>query len=170
MFTDEEIQVYRSVKAPVNLREKITKPRKKPRKIFYFSSIGVACFILIIFGFVINNQSNIVVNGQILNDSIVFYDTSVSKSRAVSSKVSIPIEINALHSTEVSVSQGLISLEGSNPSKEIVISSSSTIWWEITPSETDNLFEMRISNNKGVEKVTLKYENTKITATKEKLK
>ncbi len=170
MFTDKEIAVYRNIKAPADLCQKITKPRKKTKRILYLTGTIAACFILIISGFVINNKSNIVINGQQLKDSIVFYDTSLSSGRSISSSMSVPIEINASHETKVVVSHGFISFNGSNPSKELVITSSETLWWELDLSETDEVFEMYISDKKGVEKINLKYENTKVTVTKEKAK
>lgn len=170
MFTDKEITVYRNIKAPDDLCHRITKSQSKQKKVIYFSSAIAVCFIFIISAFVINNQSNIVINGQNLNDSIVFYDTSATAGRSISSEISIPIEIKAKHDTKVVVSNGLISIEGSNPSSEILLSDSQQIWWHIDPNATDTPFEMYVSDKKGVEKVTLKYENTKITVTKEKSK
>lgn len=171
MFTDKEIAAYRNIKAPIDLCKKITNPKKKQRKVLYFSSAIAACFILVISGFVImNNQSNIVINGQDLKDSVVVYDTSKTVGRNISSVTSIPIEIKVSDNTKVVVSDGFISVNGSNPSNEIVLSTSETIWWEIDLNNPDNVFEMRISDKKGVEKITLIYENQKITASKEKLK
>ena len=170
MFTDKEITAYRNIKAPDDLCRKITKPKKKHRKVLYFSSAIAACLVLVISGFVYNNQSNIVVNGQKLKDSIVYYDSSLSSRRTLSSSISVPIEINAKGETKVVVLDGFISTEGYDSSKEIVLTSTKQIWWELETGETDNVFEMLISNKKGVEKVTLIYENTKITVTKEKVK
>jgi len=170
MFTDKEITAYRNIKAPVDLCQKITKPRKRSRTILYLTGTIAACFILIISGFVINNKSNIVINGQQLKDSIIFYDNSLSNSRSISLSTVIPIEIKASTETKVVVSNGLISAKGSNPSKEMIIKSSETIWWELDLSESNDVFEMLISDKKGVEKINLKYENTKFTVTKEKLK
>lgn len=170
MFTDNEIISYHNIKAPDDLRQKITKSQKKSKKVLYIASTIAACFIFIISCFVINNQSNIVINGQILKDSIVFYDNTISLGRTVSPKISVPLEIKTSHSTKITVAQGVISADGSNQSKELVISSPKMILWEIEPNPNYNLFEMQISSNKGVEKVTLQYENGKITATKEKEK
>lgn len=170
MFTDKEITAYRNIKAPDELRQKIIKPRKKHRKVIYFSSAVAACLVLIVSVFIINNQSSIVVNGQKLNESILYYDTTVSTRRTLSSSISVPIEIKNKHVTKVVVSDGFISAEGFVPSKEIEFTSSKLIWWELEPTEKDNVFEMLISDKKGVEKVTLKYQNTKITVTKEKVK
>ena len=167
MFTDKEITAYRNIKAPADLRQKITKSQKRPNKILYLTGTIAACFILIVSGFVMNNQSNIVINGQKLTDSIVFYDTSSVAGRAVSSSISIPIELKVSHNTKVTVSHGFISVDGSTHSNEITLSSSKMIWWEINPYEADGIFEMRISDKKGIEKIALKYENSKITVTKE---
>ncbi len=174
MFTEKEIAVYRSIKAPADLCQKIIKQKNNTRKILCIASVIAACFIIVIsglmFGFVMDNQSNIVINGEKLNDSIVFYDTSVSVGRSVSSVTTVPVEIEVSSKTKVEVSQGFISVDGSDPVNEIVLTSSKTVFWEFDHSNTDNVLEMYITDEKGVEKVTLIYDNTKITATREIVK
>ena len=168
MFTEEEVKLYHSIKAPEELRQKIITPRKNNKKIISFITIAAACFVLIVSGFLINNgKTEIIINGQLLEDSVVFYDTASMGGRNISSSVSIPIELKIKSNTIISVSEGLISLNGSNPTKEIEISSHCTVWWEIEPHKADGIFEMKIQDKKGVKTVTLKYENGKITTTKE---
>ncbi len=116
----------------------------------------------------LGNNSNIVINGQPLKDSVVFYDTTSYLGRTVSSLISVPVEIKATGKTTVSVSHGFVSVDGATTEKEVVITSSQIVWWEIDHQQDGNLFEMSISDQKGVTKVTLKYEDSKITATKEK--
>lgn len=170
MFTEKEIMAYRNIKAPDDLRKKINQTHKKNHKVLYFISAVAACFVFIMSGIITNNQSNIVINGQKLNESIVFYDTASSYGRNVSSTISVPVEIKVLRSTKVCVSDGFISLDGNNPTKEITIFPYATIWWEIELDETDNVYEMMIFDKKGVNRVILEYENAKITVTKEKEK
>lgn len=170
MFTENEITAYQSIKAPDELRQKITKTRKRSYKALYFISTAAACFIFILAGVIINNQSNIVINGQELESDIVFYDTASSYGRTVSSSISVPVEIKTSRKTTISVLEGFISIDGSEPLKEITISDKAVIWWEIELKDSDNVFEMQISDKTGAEKVTLNYENAKITVTKEKEK
>ena len=59
MFTKKEIITYRSIKVPDELCKKIAKTQKRSDKKLYFISAVAACFIFIISGFLINNQSNI---------------------------------------------------------------------------------------------------------------
>lgn len=171
MFTDKEIIAYHNIKAPDELRERVLKSQKKSKNSLRFVAAVAACFVFIISGFFIisNKQSNIVVNGQKLTGIVEFYDTTSAFGRTVSSAISVPIEIKTSKNTNISVSKGIISINGSSPAREISISSSEIIWWEINP-EGSEVFEMKISDSKGVRKVTLKYENAKITATKEKVK
>ena len=93
MFTEKELTVYRNIKAPDELRQKITKTQKKTYKPLYFISAVAACFIFIMSGVILGNQNNIVINGQELKSSIVFYDTASSYGRTVSSSISVPVEI-----------------------------------------------------------------------------
>ena len=170
MFNDNQITAYRNIKAPNDLHQRIIKRTKKSYKPLYFISAVAACFIFIISaGIISNNQENIVINGQKLTKSIVFYDTT-SYGRNVSHSISVPVEIETARDTKISVSDGLISIDGSNPQKEISISSSTIIWWEIEISDSKNIFEMKISDKKGANLVTLKYDDAKITVSKEKLK
>lgn len=167
MFTEKEITAYRNIKAPDDLRQKITRTQRKSKKALYIMSAVAACFVILISGFALNNQSRIYINGQELKESVVFYDTASSSGRTVSSTVSVPVEIKTSGNAKVSVSRGFISINGSEASKEAIVSSSEIIWWEIEPGEAENVFEMKISDKKGVKKVTLEYENAKITVTKE---
>ena len=168
MFTDKEISAYRNIKAPSDLREKIVSAKKVSNKMVYSISAVAACFIFVTVGFIISNQNYIVINGQKLNKSVTFYDTASSYTRTVSSSISVPVEIKVSRESKVSVSDGFLSIEGFNASKEVEVTSSAIIWWEIELNEADNEFTMKITDKKGVKWVTLKYENAKITVTKEK--
>ena len=167
MFSEKQIVAYRNIKAPDELRNKITNSSKKKIKTLHFISAIAACLILIS-SIILNNQNAIIINGQKLNDTIVFYDTSSSNIRTVSHSISVPIEIKTYTNTKISVSNGYLSINGSNPKSEIEIDSSKVIWWEIELERSENVFEMKISDKKGVKLVTLKYDNAKITVTKEK--
>jgi len=170
MFADEQIKAYRNIKAPNELRKKIVKPQSN-KKWLYTIIVVAACFIFMITGILIDSQhNNIVINGQQLKSSIEFYDTAPAFERTVSSAVSIPVEIKVSQDTNISVDKGVISIDGSDSTKEICISDSAIIWWEFEPTEDSNVFEMLISNKKGVQKLTLEYDNAKITVTKEKEK
>ena len=132
-----------------------------------FNEKEINAFIIISGIIINNNQSGIIINGQKLTNSVIFYDKASASGRTRSSSVSVPLEIKASGKTEIAVSAGLISIKGSIPKKEITISSDETIWWEFEPDEEKCVFEMRISDKSGAKKVTLEYDNAKITATKE---
>ena len=169
MFSEKQIVAYRNIKAPDELRNKITNSSKNKFKTLYFISAMAACLILVS-SIILNNQNSIIINGQKLNDTIVFYDTTSSHIRTVSHSISVPVEIKTSNNTKISVSNGYISIDGSNPNSEIEIDSSKVIWWEIELKTSENVFEMKISDKKGVKLVTLKYDNAKIIVSKEKEK
>ncbi len=171
MFTDKEINAYRDIKAPSDLCKKIKNAQKKSKRLLYSITVVAACFVFMITGVFINSQSNnIVVNGQKLKSSVEFYDTTSSLGRTVSSVISVPVEIKVSRSTNISVEEGLISIDGGNSTKEIDISDDTMFWWEVEPSGENQVFEMLITDKKGVQKITLEYKNAKITVTKEKEK
>ena len=170
MFNEKQLNAYRSIKADDALLQQIkAKAKAKRKRTAYFITAAAACLVLIMSGFFVNNHNNIIVNGQKLTDSVVFYDTASAYARTVSSTVSVPIEIKASKKTDISVSGGTISINGSAAQKQAVISSNTLIWWEVDPN-TESEFEMIISSKKDVKKVTLKYDNGKITVSKENLK
>lgn len=170
MFTDKQINAYNNIKVPDELCKKVLKSQNDSKKWLYTITVIAACFIFMITVTLVNSQhNNIVVNGQKLKSSIEFYDTAPVFERTVSSVVSVPVEIKVSRDTKISVDKGVISIDG-NPFTEIDISDSATIWWEFEPTEDSNVFEMLITNKKGVQKITLEYENSKITVTKEKQK
>ncbi len=170
MFAEKEIIAYRNIKAPDALREKIIARPKSYKKTISFIATIAACLVLIISGMVINNQSNIVVNGQKLNDSVEFYYVATAMERTVNSTVVVPIQVKAWRDTKISVLSGTISLENLDQTQEVNISSPKEILWKIEPQDAQGEFEMLIEDKKGVKKVTLKYDNTKVTVTKEKEK
>lgn len=172
MFTEEEILAYRNIKAPDSLRQKIIGKEKnhKSAKIIGFITAVAACFAVIITGIVISHQSKIVVNGQNLTDSVEFYYAAPASERSASHSVTVPIQFDVRETTKISVSDGKIGIKGSPLSKDITITSPKEVLWEVEPDSAQCEFEMIITNKKGVQKVTLKYDNTKITITKENTK
>ncbi len=171
MFTDQELNAYRNIKAPDELHQKIKGSQKRAKKLLYTITVAAACFIFMAASILINGQSNnIVVNGQKLNDSVEFYDTTSSLGRTVSFEISIPIEITVSRNTKISAQQGVIHLDGIAPSKEIEVSSSTMFWWELDLESEEQVYEMIISDDKGAQKIVLEYKDAKITATKEKIK
>ena len=173
MFTDKETSAYRSIKAPDSLRKKIIGEKsghKKAKIIIGCIATIAACFVLIISSTIISQHSEIVINGQKLNNSVEFSCLSRALERVTDFSVSVPVQLNVKQTTKISVLDGTISINGEEQSKEIIIMSPKEILWKITPEEAQCKFEMFITDNKGVQKVTLKYDNTKITVTKEKEK
>ena len=169
MFTEKELTAYRNIKAPDELRQKIIGNQKSNKRIISVIATVAACFVLIISGVAINNnQSNIIINGQKLNSRIE-YNLASSMAKSVSSTVTVPLRLKVKESTTVSVTDGLICIDG-NTSKEATITSSTEVLWEVEPTTENSEFIMLITDKKGVQKVTLKYNNEKITITKEKTK
>lgn len=171
MFSDKEMKAYRGIKAPEELYRSIVGTKRKERNTLRIITALAACLVLIVTSvFIFKGKSNIIVNGQPLDGRIVFYDTATAKARSVSSAISVPIEIKAEGKTEISVLHGHVLVDGNEPSKDITISSAETLRWEITPTDGDDVYEMRITDKKGTSIISLRYNDTKITVTKEKAK
>ena len=166
MFSDNEIKAYRSIKAPEGIYEKLSRPQRSYADTLRIITAVAACFVLVISAvFVFKGENDVIVNGQKLNGSVVFYDTSSAMARSVSSTISVPLEFKVSDKTTVSALQGSISVDG-EPKTEVEILKSEVIWWEV-PTDKDEVFKLLVTDKKGVKTISLKYENTKITVTKE---
>ncbi|MBR5295560.1 MAG: hypothetical protein IKU24_03100, partial [Clostridia bacterium] len=89
MFTEKELSCYRSIKAPEDMLFKI----KRKQKLSYIPVrvlAAAAVFIFLLSGIYFYSAPNadIIVNGQALQESIVFYDTMPVMERGASSKIS----------------------------------------------------------------------------------
>jgi len=90
MFTDEEKRAYHNIKAPDTLYQRITAKSKTPRRVWYGLAAMAASLLLIVTSVVMQGQSDIIVNGRKLTDSVEFYVATAGMERSVSSAVSVP--------------------------------------------------------------------------------
>lgn len=166
MFTEKELEAYRKIQAPDELRQKVMHLHKRPSGTVYWLG-AAACLALVLFGFLLRNPGNIIVNGQVLEDSVVFYDTASASGRTVSSSLSVPVELKGIKTAEISVDSGLLTVGDATPATAVTVTSSQIVWWELQPDGEEGIYEMQIVHKKGTEKVTLHYEKAKITVEKE---
>ena len=167
MFKEQQLNTYRSICAPEELYEKVMaaqKPQRHWQK--YAPGLAAACLVLAFCaGFFFRGGSpNIIVNGQSLESSVVYYDLSVASEMRTSPVVTVPVELKLPRNAEITVTEGQISLDG-QCGKTLNASASVTILWEIPREEAQNC-EMHIDDGRAVTTLALTYEETKITITK----
>lgn len=169
MFKEQELNTYRSICAPEALYEKIMtaqKPRRHWQK--YTTGLVAACLVLALgAGFFLRGGSpDIIINGQPLESSVVYYDLSPATDMRSSFTVTVPMELELPRNAQINVTEGQLSLDGQCFGKTLNASDSVTLLWEIPRGEETLNCEMYIDDGKAVTTLTLTYEETKITITK----
>lgn len=169
MFKEQELNSYRSIRAPEELYGKIM-AAKKPQRHWqkYTAGLVAACLVLVLgAGFFFRGGSpNIAVNGQPLESSVVYYDLSVATEMRSAPVVTVPVELELSRPAEISVTEGELSMNGQIGGKTLKASDSVALVWEIPREEETLNCEMLIDDGRSVTTLTLTYEETKITITK----
>lgn len=169
MFKEQELNTYRSICAPEELYEKVM-AAKKPQRPWqrYATGLVAACLVLALgAGFFFRGGSpDIIVNGQPLESSVVYYDLSTTAEMRTSPVVTVPVELELTRNAQITVTEGQLSLDGKSSGKTLSASASVTLLWEIPREEETLSCEMHIDDGKAVTILTLTYEESKITITK----
>ena len=169
MFKEKEIQAYRAIGAPQELYAKVmeSQPTRRLRLMPMVSSLAACLVLVVVLGlFLRSNGPKIVLNGQALEDTIVFYDISPASDVRSSPEFSVPVELKLTRKAEITVSHGYMTVDGGNPSTSLTADDAVTVWWRIERSEVMPVCEMEICDSKGTTLITLNYNNAEITATK----
>jgi hypothetical protein len=169
MFSNRQKEAYRSICVPDGLYARIVeKEQPKRLKLLPLVSGLAACMALVVvLGLLWQpGGSSIILNGQKLEDEIVFYDISPASDVRSSPLFSVPVELKLTRSSKITVSHGSMTVEGGEPVTELNANHSVTIWWQIERSEEMPVCEMEIQDNKSTTLITLNYNNAEITAKK----
>ena len=169
MFKEQQLNTYRSICAPEELYDKVMaaqKPQWHWQK--YATGLAAACLVLALgAGFFFRGGSpDIIVNGQSLESSVVYYDLSPAADMRTSPVLTVPVELELPRNAKVTVTEGQLSLDGLGGGKTLIASASVTLLWEIPREEETLSCEMYIDDGKAVTTLTLTYEESKITITK----
>ena len=169
MFKEQELNTYRSIRAPEELYGKIM-AAKKPQRHWqkYTAGLIAACLVLALgAGFFFRGGSpDVVVNGQSLENSVVFYDVSTSADMRSTPVVSVPIELDLPRKSHITVTAGELSRDGKSCGKTLSASGSVDLSWEIPRDGEVVDCQMRIDDGKSVTILMLTHEETKVTITK----
>lgn len=153
MFDEKQINAYKKIKAPDRLYKRLNKKNLFPVKTL---SVVAACLVcvLMISGYFEFRKSEIKINGQIVDNTIV-----VSDNKVRSMEIEIPFEIKKVNKkTEITVSEGSMAFNGKTHGGTVIIEDDTDVIWYV---ERDKLpCEISISDRNRVEKFTLIYENS----------
>ena len=168
MFNEQELNTYRSITAPQELHDKIM-AAKKPKIHWsrYAAGLVAACLVLVLgLGFFFQGgEPGIIINGQTLESSMTYHDVVPASEMRTSDTFTVPMELELSGKTDIFVTQGQLTLGDGDPTNELSASGSITLLWKI-PRGTD-VCEMRIDSGKNLTTLTLEYDETQITITKE---
>ncbi len=159
MFDERQINAYNSIKAPDALYNKIKAKRKN-----YSWAVIAACLVCVLMlgAFFMPQKATIKVDGIVLeNDAVVLNENKMARSTFLSVK----FELDVKEETEISVSGGKIVFLDKESDK-ITLSQQGEFLWVLEELEFPQ--EMKISDKKGVTKLTLIYENSQYIIKKEK--
>ncbi len=169
MFKEQQRNAYQSIRAPQQLHDKIMaaqKPAKRWPK--YVTGLVAACLVLVLSAsfFFGSSAPGIVINGQRLHESVIYYDLSPASEMRSSPMITVPVELELDKTSRITVSQGHLTGENAERVQELSAKGSVTLFWEIPREEEIPLCEMQIRHGKDVTTITLAYEETQITITK----
>lgn len=175
MFNKQQKDAYQSLKAPVELKEKVLAIEPKRRAtvlpfVKYASAIA-ACLALLIGAYMFTKTSplGIVVNGHELENSIEFYDVSPASDMRATSMLSVPVEIDIEEKTSISVSYGDMIVDDKEPQTELKVSENVFIWWNVERIENMPKCEMTIQSKEETTLITLEFDNVEKTITTKRI-
>ena len=176
MFSKKEIDAYKKISAPDELKEKVKKSTLKKRSIQMTSVIKMAtafaaCIVLVIsMNSVVRSESlDIVVNGHELKDSILFYDVSPAADMRTSPIYSVPVEMTVEKEANLSVSHGNMTMDGGVPTETMNVSGQIMVWWNIERSDKMPKCEMKIEQNGKITLIILEFDNVEKAITAKKI-
>lgn len=167
MFKEQELNTYRSITAPSELYDKVMSA-KKPRKYWprYAAGLVAACLVLAlgVGAFFQGGEPDIMINGQILESSMVYHDPSPVAGLRTSELLTVPVELDLSGKARVSVTHGQLTVGEKEPTDKLTVSGTVTLQWTI-PRDA-SVCELHIDNGKQLTTLTLENKETQILITK----
>lgn len=161
MFNKDQVEAYSNIKAPDELFDKVLNAKPKKSKIYYLPlAVSFAACIMLMFGVAVFTSSyspSVTFNGQVLTDSVVFYDISPANAPDMRSSpmLSIPVIIESDKNTEVTVSEGVLVLENGKRQEYSTFEGEISFVWEIERTSDFKECKMTLTDEKGTSVITL---------------
>lgn len=150
MFKKADMEAYRSVKAPLELREKVLMADRR-RSFSYYKMQAVPACMVAVMGLAMMwnwNHSYVTIQGDMT--SMVQTETFASLDSRKVSQNSISVKLNSNHKRNVTVSEGTLqyvdpeSGEITVRDKDLKVGSNAEILWIIDP-QTEECYELNVS-------------------------
>ena len=176
MFSDKQIETYKKISAPPELYDKIKSSSEKrsrfiPASVLRIAGAVAACLVLVSAVLLLMGRPSpeIICNGQVLEDSVLFYDISPASDMRVSPVFTVPFEFELTGDTEITVSYGRLVTPEGDEVDSTSFKGKTEIWWELPRKGEDLSCEMVLEDKNGTTRITLSYDDTEktIRATKE---
>ncbi len=166
MFSEKQINAYKNISAPNELRSKVMSASAGKKRFSIMHTVSAvaavaACFALIA-AVVLTMQSptpEIVCNGQVLEESVLFYDISPASDMRASPVFSVPFEFILGSDTNISVSYGRMILSDGTSVDGAELCGDVSLWWEIPRSEDIPTCEMELTVDNCITVITLTFDN-----------
>lgn len=176
MFSKEEIDAYKKISAPNELKEKVEKSALNKRSLQMTSLLKIApafaaCIVLVVSMnlFLKSKSVDIFVNGHKLEESILFYDISPTADMRTSPIYSVPVEVTIEREANLSVSHGNMTVDGGVPTENMNVSGQIMVWWNIERSDKMPKCEMKIEQNGKITLIILEFDNAERTITAKRI-
>ncbi|MBQ8830705.1 MAG: hypothetical protein IJ017_03815 [Oscillospiraceae bacterium] len=168
MFSNEQVNAYKNITAPEEMREKVLSSvgtKKKSRTAAYRYAGLAACLVVIIaLSLVFSSMggaTTIYTDGQVITENGVPVYSAVS---AMSARGVFGIELEAEleGKTVISSADGTVYVydengeltEGETDAEKV------SIIWDIVPTDTEKTYVLTFENSRGVTEVTLLFDET----------
>lgn len=170
MFNREQIEAYRSIKAPDALRDRVLSSRKPRRlRLMPLAAVLAACLILALSLGTLSGDSSVLINGQVPDGSPIACSLSPAAENRAAPIYSFEVELTDDGTAEVSVSSGWVSAEGIPAAKSLTLRTPAVLCWETECDDATPDCTMEIRDADGTTAVTLTYKNAEITANKRRI-
>lgn len=185
MFDNKEIEAYRKISAPADLREKVLsscteemKPARNVSRMIRTVSTLAACLILVICFSVMAlghfSETEIFISGEMLtHENEKTLSASVTPAtyevRTLSPTVEVPITLTTKGNAKISVSNGVLCVLNRENGEVLATVSSGTVYetakdaafvWVVSADTEQKNFEMTVKRLFNTEIIKLTYEET----------
>ena len=167
MFKEQELNTYRSITAPPELYAKVMAAQKPKIQWSRHAAALVAACLVLVLGvgiFFQGGEPGIMINGQLLESSVVHHEFSPATELRTSDQITVPVELELSGRSRILVTHGLLIDGELEPTTELTTSGTVILQWVI-PRDTA-MCEMHIDSGIRLTTLTLENKNSQITITK----
>ena len=164
MFREEQVEAYKSITAPDEMRKRVmdacAAPKKKSGKSIYkYSSIAACLAIIIAVYLVFGGMGSVSVsfNGTAVTESGVPVVTAASAMSRSATGIALEAELDG--KTVISASEGNVYVNGQLLEGEID-AEKVTVIWDIVPTDTEKTYILTFENSRGATEITLLFNET----------